>query len=136
VGSKERGLGIAVTEVKATESLMGSRARRGKYLLVVIECSSTFENELKAPAEWFKLEGRGAEYPELGVTWPGAEGNVHALIVSSKARLLGLPYTAFAPGSKTELVLVFDVPKDLDVAALRLGNREAAVKVALKSEAK
>ncbi len=129
VGTKEKGLTVKVTEVKSTESLMGSRARRGKFLVVVLEATSSFANELRAPAEWFKLEAKGAEYPELGVTWPGAEGNLHALIASSNARMLGLPYTTFAPGAKVELVLVFEVPRDLELAALRLGAREAALKV-------
>jgi hypothetical protein len=131
IGSAERGLGARVVGVSARASLGETLPRRGRFLLVTVELRSTLAEELRAPAEWFTLATPDAEYPEVGVAWPGL-----ALVVlpaaTPGAELLALPYTRLAPGKKRTLVLVFDVPADVTRAALVLGADELALAVAVE----
>ncbi len=132
VGTKEAGLSVRVAECRVAPVLAGARARRGKFALVTVELRSTLKAPVKAPSDWFALEAGGVEYPEVGVTRPGLGATVHALVEVPGARMLGLPATTIAPGGAVALVLVFEVPRSVDLATLRIGARELALKVVLR----
>ncbi len=132
VGTKEAGLSVRVAECRVAPVLAGAKARRGKFALVTVELRSTLATPVKAPSDWFALEAGGVEYPEVGVTRPGVGATVHALVEVPGARMLGLPATTIAPKSAVALVLVFEVPKAVKLATLRIGARELALKVVLQ----
>lgn len=132
VGTKEAGLAVRVAECRVAPVLAGAKARRGKFALVTVELRSTLATPVRAPSDWFALEAGGVEYPEVGVTRPGLGATVHALVEVPGARMLGLPATTIAPKSAVALVLVFEVPRSVDLATLRIGAHELALKVVLQ----
>jgi hypothetical protein len=132
VGTKEAGLSVRVAECRVAPVLAGAKARRGKFALVTVELRSTLATPVKAPSDWFALEAGGVEYPEVGVTRPGLGATVHALVEVPGARMLGLPAATIAPKSAVMLVLVFEVPRSVNLATLRIGARELALKVVLQ----
>lgn len=131
IGSAERGLAARVIDVKVRPTLGSATPRRGQYLVVTVELTSTLADELRAPAEWFTLATASAEYPEVAVARPDLAVTVLPTAPPG-ASLLGLPYTAIAPGKQVTLTLVYDVPAEVKVAALVLGSDELALKVEVK----
>jgi len=130
LGTKERGLTVTVKSAQRKPRLAATASRRGQFVVVTIDVTSSLKEDMKAPAEWFKLATASTEYPELGVARPGLAA---AVLPSAPAgaRLLQIPFTPLAKGAKSTLVLVFDVPSDLKNAALVVGSDELALDVAL-----
>ncbi len=129
LGRGEKTLHLRVADARRQEKLAGTKARRGAFLLVTLELTSSLGQPLEAPSSWFRLATSSGEFPEIGVTRPGLAASLLAASPVEDAKLLGLPTTTIASGAKTTLVLVYDVPADLASAALVFGSDEAALKV-------
>jgi len=130
LGTKDRGITITVKSVQKKPRLAATTPRRGQFVIVTVELASSLKEELRAPAEWFKLASPTAEYPELGIARPGLAAAVLPTAPAG-ARLLSIPFTSISKGGKSTLVLVYDAPSDLKTAALVVGMDELALEVAL-----
>jgi hypothetical protein len=130
LGTKERGLTVTVKAVQKKQRLGAQNPRRGQFVVVTVEIASSLKDEVKAPAEWFRLATSTAEFPELGVSRPGLAVAVLPTAPAG-AKLLEIPFTSLAKGAKSTLVLVYDAPSDLKTAALLVGMNELALDVTL-----
>jgi hypothetical protein len=131
LGQKGSGLSVKVASVRVKPRLGSVGARRGQFLLVTVAITSSLKSELRAPSDWFRLATAKAEFPEQGVARPGLAPAVLPM-APADAKMLGVPFTAIPAGKTTTLVLIFDVPADLKLAALLLGFDELALKVLVK----
>jgi len=130
LGTADRGITVTVKGAQKKPRLASMASRRGQFVIVTVDVASTLKEDMKAPAEWFKLATPTAEYPELGVARPGLAA---AVLPSAPAgaTLLQIPFTNLAKGGKATLVLIYDVPTDLKDAALVIGSDELALGVGL-----
>lgn len=130
IGTKARGLTVAIKSATKKARLATSTPRRGQYVVLTVEVSSTLQEDLKAPAEWFRLVTADTEFPEFGVSRPGLAA---AVLPSAPAgaTLLAIPYTTLRKAATSTLVLVYDVPPQLTNAALVVGAGELALGVTL-----